>query len=63
MKKTKKLEENKDKTCTNLKLLYLSGRDDDEGAEVEDLEENKEEDYFDFYDDIKSPHKYIKEDW
>lgn len=53
-----------------LKLLKLSENfdddaiSDDELYELENLKENSNKNkYFDYYDDVKQPSKYIKEDW
>ena len=49
-----------------LQLLKLAEMQDSEAFYAQDLEENKisyENAYADFYDDVKQPKKYIKEDW
>ncbi len=51
---------------TNLELMRLSDNDDDDAFEQEDFDQNKKsrkQIYDDFYDDIKQPSRYIKEDW
>lgn len=47
---------------TKLELLKLAELQDSEAFYEQDFEENKDT-YSDFYDDIKQPNKYIKEDW
>ena len=52
-----------------LDLLRLSQEQDVEAYEEQDFEEQEglknkfKEKYCDFYDDVKQPSKYIKEDW
>ena len=43
-------------------LLKLAELQDSEAFYEQDFEENKDT-YADFYDDVKQPSKYIKEDW
>ena len=54
-----------------LELLKIAEEQDVEAYEEQDFEadakskENKQfkDKYYDFYDDVKQPSKYIKEDW
>ncbi len=49
-----------------LKLLMLAESQDVEAFEAYELEEevvDKKKKYKDFYDDVKQPSDYIKEDW
>ncbi len=49
-----------------LKLLMLAESQDVEAFEDYELEEEnqtKKQKYKDFYDDVKQPSDYIKEDW
>ena len=52
-----------------LKQMHESENFDDDALsedEILELEQNKtssKQKYFDFYDDVKQPSKYIKEDW
>lgn len=52
-----------------LDLMKLSDSLDDDGVipeeEMEELLDNVDDrqSYFDYYDDVKQPCKYIKEDW
>lgn len=50
-----------------LKLLKMQEEQDCEAIDERELEENKEidfkEKYTQYYDDVKQPFKYIKEDW
>ena len=49
-----------------LKLLILADQQDCESFDEQDFEEqkvSKDQAYKDFYDDIKHPSNYIKEDW
>jgi len=52
-----------------LELLRLSQEQDVEAFEEQDFEEQNDakeqfkNKYCDFYDDVKQPSKYIKEDW
>ena len=51
---------------TNLELMRLSDNDGEDAYEQEDFEQNKKSQkqiYDDFYDDVKQPSRYIKEDW
>lgn len=50
----------------NLDLLHLAEFCEDDAYEQEDFETNATDAktaYTDFYDDIKQPSKYLKEDW
>ena len=46
-----------------LKLMKLAENQDSEAFYEQDFEESEQIKYSDFYDDIKQPSKYIKEDW
>ena len=50
-----------------LKLLKMQEEQDCEEIDERELEEDKEPDfkkkYTEFYDDVKQPFKFIKEDW
>mgnify|MGYP005780802671 FL=1 len=46
-----------------LELLKLAEFQDSEAFYEEDFEETEAQKYSDFYDDIKQPKNYIKEDW
>ena len=51
-----------------LKLMLLAEEQDCESMDEQELYEeqhtaSKDQDYKDFYDDIKHPSNYIKEDW
>lgn len=49
-----------------LELLKLAELQDDDAYDEQDLSENSNNfktDYEEFYDDVKQPNKYIKEDW
>ncbi len=46
-----------------LELLKLAELQDCEAFYEQDFEEKQIEKYSDFYDDIKQPNNYIKEDW
>lgn len=51
---------------TNLELMRISENADEDAFEQEDFAQNKrsaKEIYDDFYDDVKQPSRYIKEDW
>jgi hypothetical protein len=48
------------------RLMMLADEQDCESFEEQDLQEqpvDKDQQYKDFYDDIKHPSNYIKEDW
>ena len=54
----------------NLELLRLAEEQDVEAYEAQDFEETDKDTldtykqkYTDYYDDVKQPSKYIKEDW
>lgn len=46
-----------------LELLKLAELQDSEAFYEQDFEETEAQKYSDFYDDIKQPKHYIKEDW
>ena len=46
-----------------LDLLKLAELQDSEAFYEQDFEETESEKYSDFYDDVKQPKNYIKEDW
>ena len=53
-----------------LELLKIAEEQDVEAYEEQDFQENTndknkqfKDNYYDFYDDVKQPSKYIKEDW
>ncbi len=51
---------------TDYELMRLSETVDEDAYESEDFGEPKQSDkqrYSEFYDDVKQPSKYIKEDW
>ena len=51
---------------TNLELMRLSDNDDEDAFEQEDfpaLKKSAKDAYDEFYDDVKQPSRYIKEDW
>ena len=50
---------------TNWDLMRLSDNDDEDAYEQEDFPRRKsaKDVYDDFYDDVKQPSRYIKEDW
>lgn len=52
---------------TNLELMRLSENADEDAFEQEDFPDTRKktpkETYDDFYDDVKQPSRYIKEDW
>ena len=51
---------------TNLELMRLAENTDEDAFEQEDFQHTKKsqkEIYDDFYDDVKQPSRYIKEDW
>ncbi len=50
----------------NLELMRLSENCDEDAYEQEDFEQRKpsrKEKYDEYYDDVKQPSRYIKEDW
>ncbi|MCH5158713.1 MAG: hypothetical protein J1F33_05915 [Clostridiales bacterium] len=50
----------------NLELMRLSDNDDDDAFEQEDFDQRVKSDkerYDEFYDDVKQPSRFIKEDW
>lgn len=60
------------KTCmwynyrmTNLELMRISDNADEDAFEQEDFPRQKpaKDIYDEFYDDVKQPSRYIKEDW
>lgn len=46
-----------------LDLLKLAELQDSEAFYEQDFEETESGKYYDFYDDVKQPKNYIKEDW
>lgn len=52
---------------TNLELMRLSENADEDAFEQEDFlslrKKSAKEVYDEFYDDVKQPSRYIKEDW
>lgn len=51
---------------TNLELMRISENADEDAFEQEDFDQRKrseKERYDDYYDDVKQPSRYIKEDW
>ncbi|MCH5165518.1 MAG: hypothetical protein J1G01_03860 [Clostridiales bacterium] len=51
---------------TNLELMRISENADEDAFEQEDFPTSRKsakEIYDDFYDDVKQPSRYIKEDW
>lgn len=50
---------------TDYELMRLSETVDEDAYEREDFEKKRSarETYDDFYDDVKQPSRYIKEDW
>ena len=62
-----KKEKNDKNVFTKLDLLKLAQEQDVEAYEPYELLDNDESNfkqkYNDFYDDVKQPSKYIKEDW
>lgn len=51
---------------TNLELMRLAENTDEDAFEQEDFEQtvrSPKQKYDDFYDDVKQPSRYIKEDW
>ena len=51
---------------TNLELMRLSDNADEDAFEQEDfpvLKKSAKDAYDEFYDDVKQPSRYIKEDW
>ncbi|MCH5161761.1 MAG: hypothetical protein J1G04_06995 [Clostridiales bacterium] len=51
---------------TDYELMRLSETVDEDAFEPDDFPEKKKSDkqlYSEFYDDVKQPSKYIKEDW
>lgn len=51
---------------TNLELMRLSENADEDAFEQEDFPQPRKspkQTYDDFYDDVKQPSRYIKEDW
>lgn len=51
---------------TNLELMRLSDNADEDAFEQEDFPVTKKsakDAYDEFYDDVKQPSRYIKEDW
>lgn len=51
---------------TNLELMRIAENADEDAFEQEDFPQQKKsskEVYDDFYDDVKQPSRYIKEDW
>ena len=51
---------------TNLELMRISDNADEDAFEHADFPERKKSQkdiYDDFYDDVKQPSRYIKEDW
>ncbi|MCH5350963.1 MAG: hypothetical protein J1F39_03230 [Clostridiales bacterium] len=50
----------------NLELMRLSDNDEDDAFEQEDFDQRPKSDkerYDEFYDDVKQPSRFIKEDW
>ena len=50
----------------NLELMRLNDNDGEDAFEQEDFEQNTKSDkerYDEFYDDVKQPSRFIKEDW
>ena len=50
----------------NLELMRLNDNDGEDAFEQEDFEQNPKsakERYDEFYDDVKQPSRFIKEDW
>lgn len=51
---------------TNLELMRISENADEDAFEQEDFplpKKSSKDIYDDFYDDVKQPSRYIKEDW
>ncbi|MBD5132011.1 MAG: hypothetical protein HDT28_05415 [Clostridiales bacterium] len=51
---------------TNLELMRIAENAEEDAFEQEDFPQTKKsskEVYDDFYDDVKQPSRYIKEDW
>ncbi len=51
---------------TNLELMRIAENADEDAFEQDDFPQRKKtskELYDDFYDDVKQPSRYIKEDW
>ncbi len=51
---------------TNLELMRISDNDGEDAFEQDDFIQHvksSKEKYDDFYDDVKQPSRYIKEDW
>lgn len=51
---------------TNLELMRLSENADEDAFEQEDFDrrvKTAKERYDEFYDDVKQPSRFIKEDW
>ncbi len=51
---------------TNLELMRISENSDEDAFEHDDFEskpKSAKERYDEFYDDVKQPSRYIKEDW
>ncbi len=50
----------------NLDLMRIAETCDEDAFEQDDFvqhKKDKKENYDDFYDDVKQPSRYIKEDW
>lgn len=51
---------------TNLELMRISENADEDAFEQDDFDQHKKSSkqiYDEFYDDVKQPSRYIKEDW
>ena len=51
---------------TDYELMRLSETDDEDAFEQDELlekEKSADQKYSEFYDDVKQPSRYIKEDW